>query len=134
MDGFLFLLYAPLISVAIRVLCWLIAIIVQGSKSSSYTSKYSSTPKSYSSNSTYRNSSYSHPCYDIPDCGYNSYSSLESEMKDHNARMEQMMREQQVIMIENELRRINESTNKPLSEQFDSRLTNIFRNPWDGIL
>ena len=134
MDGFLFLLYAPFISVTIRVLCWVIAIIVQGLKSSGYTSKYSSTPVSNSNSSTSRNSSYSRSYYDIHDYSHNSNSSLELEMKAHNARMEQMMREQQVIMIENELRRINESTNKSLAEQFDSRLTNIFRNPWDGIL
>ena len=61
-------------------------------------------------------------------------SSMEMEMRSHNARMEQMMMDQQRTMIENESRRISESINRPLSEQFDTRLTNIFRNPWDGIL
>ena len=65
---------------------------------------------------------------------FNNSSSFELEMKAHNARVEQMMMEQHRTMIENESRRISESINKPLSEQFDTRLTNIFRNPWDGIL
>ena len=60
--------------------------------------------------------------------------SIESEMNAHNARVEQMMKEQHRTMIENESRRISESINRPLSEQFDTRLTNIFRNPWEGIL
>ncbi len=55
-------------------------------------------------------------------------------MRAHNARVEQMMMEQHRTMIENESRRISESINRPLSEQFDTRLTNIFRNPWEGIL
>lgn len=97
-------------------------------------------PKSYSHSST-SGSSYS--------CGspssyheldYNEIernqilSSMEMEMRSHNARMEQMMMDQHHTMIENESRRISESMNRPLSEQFDTRLTNIFRNPWDGIL
>lgn len=63
-----------------------------------------------------------------------TYSSMELEMKNHNTRMEQMMMEQHRTMIENESRRVSDSINRPLSEQFDTRLTNIFRNPWDGIL
>ena len=72
--------------------------------------------------------------YNVPDYNYYSRSSMESEMRAHNARMEQLMREQNRIMIDNESRRISESMNRSLAEQFDTRLTNIFRNPWEGIL
>ena len=65
---------------------------------------------------------------------HRSYSTMESEMRAYNSRVEQLLQEQHRTMIENESRRISESINRPLSEQFDTRLTNIFRNPWDGIL
>ena len=124
MNGFLFLLYAPFISAGASFIAWLIAIILQDSKStktySTPKSTSSSKPASSSGSTLYRgcgNPSALHD-YDFPDYGFNSRSSFEAEMRAHNARMEQMMREQQGIMIENELRRINESTRKSLAEQF----------------
>ena len=140
MDGMHFLLYAPFISAGASFIGWLIAIIIQDSKST----KYSSTPKSSSSSrpvsssgsSLYRGCGNPSSLYDdgISGYGYNSRSSLESEIRAHNARMEQLMREQNKIMIDNECRRISESNQRSLADMFDTRLTNIFRNPWDGIL
>ena len=140
MDGMLFLLYAPFISAAASFIGWLIAIIIQDSKSTkTYSipkSTSSSKPTSSCGSTLYRgcgnpSSLYD---YDYSNYGYNSRSSLESEMRAHNARMEQLMREQNKIMIDNECRRISESNQRSLADMFDTRLTNIFRNPWEGIL
>ena len=136
MNGFLFLLYAPIIAPIAGLIGGIIATIIHDSKTSSSSIKPGTKPASSPESSLYRgcgNPSSLHD-YDIHGYGYNSLSSLESEMRAHNARMEQMMREQEGIMIENELRRVNESIRKPLAEQFDGRLTNIFKNPWEGIL
>ena len=130
MVGIYFILFGPIIG---GVLGFIIQII-------SWCINSSDTPKSYTHRSS-SNSSYSYGSssqFSEPD--YNEIernrilSSMEMEMRSHNARMEQMMVDQQRTMIENESRRISESINRPLSEQFDTRLTNIFRNPWDGIL
>ncbi len=119
--GFIyFVMFAPAVVLVlgfiIKIVCWL-------SDSSDKTGAYN------------YGSSYS---FDEPD--YNEIessrilSSMEKEMRSHNARMEQMMMDQHRTMIENESRRISENINRPLSDQLDTRLTNIFRNPWDGIL
>lgn len=136
MDGFHFLLYAPIIGPVLGLIVGLIASAVSESNSSSSTTKSGTKSVSSSRSSSYHSygSPSSHYDYHIPDYRYNSYSSLESEMRAHNARMEQMLQEQNRIMIDNELHRINESIRRPLSEQFDTRITNIFRNPWEGIL
>ena len=69
-------------------------------------------------------------------CSYSSsdMSSIESEIKTHNARMEQMMIEQENARLQAELYRIQSESEPSLAEKFDGRLTNIFRNPWEGIL
>ena len=130
-----FLLFAPAI---MPILIAIIAGIFSSFKNSSNTHSTSSSskPVSSSGNSIYRgcgNPSSLYAC-DIPDYNYYSCSSMESEMRVHNAQMEQLMREQNKIMIDNESRRISESIQRPLSDMFDTRLTNIFRNPWEGIL
>ena len=130
MVGIYFILFGPIIG---GVLGFIIQII-------SWCIDSSDTPKSYTHRSS-SNSSYSYGSFSqFSEPNYNEIernrilSSMEMEMQSHNARMEQMMMDQQRTMIENESRRISESMNRPLSEQFDTRLTNIFRNPWDGIL
>lgn len=130
-----FLLFAPAI---MPILIAIIASIFSSFTSSSNTNSTSSSskPVSSSGSSLYRgcgNPNSLHD-YDYSNYGYNSRSSLESEIRSHNARMEQLIQEQNKIMIDNESRRISESIQRPLSEMFDTRLTNIFRNPWDGIL
>ena len=130
-----FLLFAPAI---MPILIAIIAGIFSSFKSSSNTDSTSSSskPVSNSGSSLYRgcgNPSSLYDC-DIPDYNYYSRSSMESEMRAHNARMEQLIQEQNKIIIDNESRRISESIQRPLSDMFDTRLTNIFRNPWDGIL
>ena len=128
MNGFLFLLYAPIIGPVLGLIVGIIVSIINSEKSNS--SPKSGT-KSVNSSRCYSYHNYDNPSSHIPDY---SYSSLESEMRAHNARMEQLMREQNKIMIDNESRRISESMNRSLAEQFDTRITNIFRNPWEGIL
>ena len=107
----------------------IVALCNLGSKGSgTFHSSYSTRSHSYSDSSSYS---------ELPMRDWESeriLASIESEMNAHNARVEQMMKEQHRTMIENESRRISESINRPLSEQFDTRLTNIFRNPWEGIL
>ena len=130
-----FLLFAPAI---MPILIAIIAGIFSSFKSSSNTHSTSSSskPVSNSGSSLYRgygNPSSLYDC-DIPDYNYYSRSSMESEMRAHNTRMEQLIQEQNKIMIDNESRRISESIQRPLSDMFDTRLTNIFRNPWEGIL
>ncbi len=136
MNGFLFLLYGPIIAQVAGFVVVIIAVIVSESKKSSSSSKSGTKSVNSSGSSLYRgcgNPNSLHD-YNVPDYNYYSRSSMESEMRAHNDRMEQLMREQNRIMIDNESRRISESMNRPLAEQFDTRLTNIFRNPWEGIL
>lgn len=132
MNGFLFLLYAPIIGPVLGLIVGIIASIINSEKSNS---SPKSGRKSVGGSRSYSYHNYDNPSshydYNIPDY---SYYSLESEMRAHNARMEQLMREQNKIMIDNESRRISESMNRSLAEQFDTRITNIFRNPWEGIL
>jgi hypothetical protein len=135
MNGFLFLLYAPIIGPAVGLLVGFIISIVNSCRDSKSTTSKSSRTGKRSYSTSYHNNDYSVP-YEtrLPNYGYSSMSSIESEIKAHNNRMEALIREQNKIMIDNELHRINESIRKPLSEQLDTRITNIFRNPWEGIL
>ena len=128
MIGIEYLVLAPILGPVLGMIVAFIYSVI--SSSDSTVSKNSSTTKR---KSDFHNKSY----YEPPMRDWESeriLSSMESEMKAHNARVEQMLMEQHCTMIENESRRISESINRPLSEQFDTRLTNIFRNPWEGIL
>lgn len=124
-----FIMFAPIIG---GVLGFIIQIIVCfiNSYDISKSPEFSSTSRNYSHVSSH---SYNEPDYNEIERN-RILSSMEMEMRSHNARMEQMMMDQERTMIENESRRVSESFHRPLSEQFDGRLTNIFRNPWDGIL
>ena len=134
MNGFLFLLYAPIIGPVAGLIVGIIVSIVHGCRESKSTTSTSSVTgkRSYSS---YHSYDYSDP-YEarLPNYDYLSMASIESEIRAHNNRMEDLMREQNKIMIDSELRRINDSIRPTLAEQFDTRITNIFRNPWEGIL
>ncbi|MBO4858899.1 MAG: hypothetical protein J5527_10340 [Treponema sp.] len=135
MNGFLFLIYAPIIGPVAGLLVGLIVSIVNSSRESKSTTYTSSKTGKSSYSSSYPSYDYSNS-YEakLPDYGYGSMSSIESEIRAHNNRMEDLMREQNKIMIDSELRRINESIRPTLADQFDTRITNIFRNPWEGIL
>ena len=126
-----FILFGPIIGGVLGFIIQIIAWCIDSSDN-----KPKSYSHSYSSGSNYScGSSYSFHESDYNEIERNRIlSSMEMEMRNHNARMEQMMMEQHRNMIENESRRISESINRPLSEQFDTRLTNIFRNTWEGIL
>ena len=126
--GLYFLVLAPIIGPVLGIIVAIIVSIVNSSDS---------TTRPSSCESKHRTTSYSSSYYEPPMRDWESeriLSSMEAEMRAHNARVEQMMMEQHRTMIENEAHRISESINRPLSEQFDTRLTNLFRNPWDGIL
>ena len=126
--GLYFLVLAPIIGPVLGIIVAIIVSIVNSSDS---------TTRPSSCESKHRTTSYSSSYYEPPMRDWESeriLSSMEAEMRAHNARVEQMMMEQHRTMIENEAHRISESITRPLSEQFDTRLTNIFRNPWDGIL
>lgn len=126
--GLYFLVLAPIIGPVLGIIVAIIVSIVNSSDS---------TTRPSSCESKHRTTSYSSSYYEPPMRDWESeriLSSMEAEMRAHNARVEQMMMEQHRTMIENETHRISESINRPLSEQFDTRLTNLFRNPWDGIL
>ena len=127
-TGLYFLVLAPFVGPILGIIVG--AIISAINSADSTTSSTSCERKS-------RTTSYSSSYYEPPMRDWESeriLSSMEAEMRAHNARVEQMMMDQHRTMIENESHRISESINRPLSEQFDTRLTNIFRNPWDGIL
>ena len=130
MAGIYFLLFGPIIG---GVLGFIIQIIVWCMNSSDSLKSNTQSPSSCNNSSCGSPSSFHEPDYNEIERN-RILSSMEMEMRSHNARMEQMMMDQHRTMIENESRRISESINRPLSEQFDTRLTNIFRNPWDGIL
>ena len=61
-------------------------------------------------------------------------SSMEAEMRAHNARVEHMMLEQESRRLTEEMYRQTHESEGSLADKFDGRLTNIFRNPWEGIL
>ena len=130
MAGIYFLLFGPIIG---GVLGFIIQIIVWCMNSSDSSKSNTQSSSSCNNSSCGSPSSFHEPDYNEIERN-RILSSMEMEMRSHNARMEQMMMDQHHTMIENESRRISESINRPLSEQFDTRLTNIFRNPWDGIL
>ena len=125
--GLYFLVLAPIVGPILGIIVG--GIISAINSSDSTTRPTSCEPRS---RKTSYNSYYEPPMRDWE--SERILSSMETEMRAHNARVEQMMMEQHRTMIENESRRISESINRPLSEQFDTRLTNIFRNPWEEIL
>ena len=130
MAGIYFLLFGPIIG---GVLGFIIQIIVWCMNSSDSSKSNTQSSSSCNNSSCGSPSSFHEPDYNDIE-GNRILSSMEMEMRSHNARMEQMMMDHHHTMIEIDSRRISESINRPLSEQFDTRLTNIFRNPWDGIL
>lgn len=65
---------------------------------------------------------------------YSGPSNLESEIRSHNARVEQMLIEQENRRSSEELSRIIHENDCSLADKLDTRLTNIFRNPWEEIL
>jgi len=130
LNDLMFIFYLSVGGSILSLVVYIIAALCNLGSKGSGTSHSSYSTRSYSFS---RNSSYDEP--QIRDWeSERILSSMEAEMRAHNARVEQMMMEQHRTMIENESRRISESINRPLSEQFDTRLTNIFRNPWEGIL
>lgn len=130
MAGIYFILFGPIIGSVLGLIIQIIAWCMDSPKKHTSYTHSSSTGNSYSYGSSY---SYNETDYNEIERN-RILSSMEMEMRSHNSRMEQMMMDQHRTMIENESHRISESINRPLSEQFDTRLTNIFRNPWEGIL
>jgi len=131
MDGMHFLLYAPVFCSIVGFIGGMIYLFISDGSSSKSIVKTNAANKSlhhhyYEQSSSFYNH---HPDYD-----YISEVLIESEIKAHNERMEQMMHEQNKILAQNELNRIYDSTRLSLADQLDSRLTNIFKNPWEGIL
>lgn len=59
---------------------------------------------------------------------------LYQEIRNHNIRVEHMMRENESHRLQEENYRIMNQNEKSLADKFDTRITNIFKNPWDGIL
>ena len=48
--------------------------------------------------------------------------------------MRQMAMENESRRIQEEYNRISRETRQSLADKVDTRITNIFRNPWEGIL
>ena len=135
MNTLIFLVFAPVIGGVLGLIGAIIGTIFFDSKLTSDSPKPDNKPVNKSVSSSHHHSTKLRPYYyDIPDNCYSTRSSLDAEITAHNARMEQLMRDQNRILIENDLHRTSESIRRPLSEKFDTRLTNIFRNPWEGIL
>ena len=63
-----------------------------------------------------------------------TYDDVLREMRSHNSRVEQMMRESEYRRVQEESQRISNEMHQDLADMFDGRLTNIFKNPWKGIL
>lgn len=130
--GMKFLLYAPIILSALVFIFLILMLCGVGKRES--TPKYGTLKKPESSK--YRKSySHSYSEYDshvMPSRDHNVYNQI--EQKAHNDRMEQLLMEQNKILIDNEMHRINDSIRTSLADQLDGRITNIFRNPWEGIL
>ena len=126
--GLYFLVLAPIIGPVLGIIVAIIVSIVNSSDS---------TTRPSSCESKHRTTSYSSSYYEPPMRDWESeriLSSMEAEMRAHNARIEHMMLEQESRRLTEEMyRQIHESEGS-LADKFDGRLTNIFRNPWEGIL
>ena len=109
MLGLCFLIFGPAIG-------WLLGIIINAIVSSKSSHGFGSTSSCNTHMSSYGNSS------------------LESEMRAHNARVEQMLREQELQRTHEEFSRMMRESEGSLADKLDTRVTNIFRNPWEGIL
>ena len=57
-----------------------------------------------------------------------------NEMKYHNMKMREMAMNEQMQRTQEELNRVNSEIRTSLADKVDTRITNIFRNPWEGIL
>lgn len=66
--------------------------------------------------------------------GYSSYDPLYYEMRNHNRRVEQMLMDNENHRLQEQMYRLTHESEGSLADKFDTRLTNLFRNPWDGIL
>ena len=118
-GGLYFLVLAPVIG---PVLGLIVGIIVSAINNSDLTTR----PTSCESKT--RTTSYSSSYYEPP------VRDWESEMRAHNARVEHMMLEQESRRLTEEMYRQTHETEGSLADKFDGGLTNIFRNPWEGIL
>jgi len=105
MDLFYFFVFGPAIGLIIGAVIGAIVSASRNGGSSNYGSSYSSGP-----------------------------SNLESEMRAHNTRMEQKMLENESRRASEELSRLVHESEGSLADKVDTRLTNVFRNPWEGIL
>ena len=63
-----------------------------------------------------------------------TYDDVLREMKSHNTQVRQMMRDSEMHRVQKESQRISNEMHQDLADMFDGRLTNIFKNPWKGIL
>ena len=127
-EGLYFLVLAPVIGPVLGLIVGIIVSIINSSDSTK--SPSSCTTKS-------RTTSYSSSYYEPPVRDWESeriLSSMESEMRAHNARVEHMMLEQESRRLTEEMYRQTHESEGSLADKFDGRLTNIFRNPWEGIL
>ena len=107
MLGLCFLIFGPAIG-------WLLGIIINAIISSKNSHGFGSSCNTYMS--SYDNSS------------------LESEIRNHHARVEQMLQEQEMQRTKEEFSRMMHESEGSLADKLDTRVTNIFRNPWEGIL
>lgn len=73
-------------------------------------------------------------CYGYYRSGYSGYDPLYYEMRNHNRRVEQMIMDNETHRLQEQMYRLTHESEGSLADKFDTRLTNIFRNPWDGIL
>ena len=126
--GLYFLVLAPIVGPILGII---VGAIISAINS------FDSTTRASSCESKHRTTSYSSSYYEPHMRDWESeriLSSMEAEMRAHNARIEHMMLEQESRRLTEEMyRQIHESEGS-LADKFDGRLTNIFRNPWEGIL
>ena len=111
MFGLCFLIFGPAIG-------WLLGIIIHAIISSKHHHDFGS----------YSSFNASMPSYT------HENSSLESEIRNHHARVEQMLQEQELQRSKEEFSRMMHENEGALADKLDTRITNIFRNPWEGIL
>ena len=126
--GLYFLVLAPIVGPILGIIVGAIISAINSSDS---------TTRASSCESKHRTTSYSSSYYEPHMRDWESeriLSSMEAEMRAHNARVEQMMLEQESRRLTEEMYRQTHESEGSLADKFDGRLTNIFRNPWAGIL
>lgn len=65
---------------------------------------------------------------------YSGYDPLFYEMRNHNRKVEQMLMDNENHRLQEQMYSLTHESEGALADKFDTNMTKIFKNPWNGIL